>query len=289
MIQISNQQLTVRILEKGAELQSLYNHHTQLEYMWSGDPAFWGKTSPVLFPIVGGLKNNSYRYNNQTWQMGRHGVARDMMFTVVEQTSDAVTFELTHNEHSLSQYPFPFQIRIAYSLENTSLRVTYSVHNPSNTHMYFSLGAHPAFAVPLVPGTAFEDHYLQFSEAETAGIWPLSKDGAIEDQPVPYLHAQQSLPLTKELFYGDALVFKGLRSSELSIRHTIHAHGLTVSFPNFPYLGIWSARDANFVCIEPWHGIADHVRSTGKLEEKEGIITLGAHDFFECAWSVHCF
>lgn len=289
MIQISNQQLTARIHEKGAELQGLHNHHTQLEYMWCGDPAFWGKTSPVLFPVVGGLKNNSYRYNNQTWHMGRHGLARDMVFSVVEQTTDAVVFELTHTEETLTQYPFPFRLRIAYSIKDTSLRVAYSVYNPSNTTLYFSLGAHPAFAVPLVPGSSFEDHYLQFSEEETTGIWPLSQDGAIEDKPVPYLDTQQNIPLTKELFYGDALVFKGLRSSELSILHKTHPHGITVSFPHFPYLGIWSARNADFVCIEPWHGIADHVNSTGNLEEKEGIIALAAQASFECAWSVQCF
>jgi galactose mutarotase-like enzyme len=289
MLQISNGLLTAGFSEKGAELKSLVNHQTGLEYIWCGDPAFWGKTSPVLFPIVGGLRNNQYQFNDRSWHMGRHGFARDKVFRIITHGEDHITFSCTHDEASLSQYPFHFELQIMYRLRADELIVTYQVQNLIDGPMYFSIGAHPAFAVPLVNGTQFDEYHLYFNQIETAGIWPLSAEGLILDEPVPYLQEQQQIPLHKPLFYGDALVFKGLQSTALSIVHPHHEHGLTVSFSGFPYLGIWSAKDANFVCIEPWQGIADHVSSTGKLEEKEGIIQLAPNAIHTCSWQVHVY
>ncbi|MGX5816951.1 aldose 1-epimerase family protein [Chitinophaga lutea] len=285
MPEIANEFLQARLNEKGAELQSIYRKDNKLEYLWSGDPAFWGKKSPVLFPIVGGLRDNTYHYKGQTYQLGRHGFARDMVFDVAEQTAHSVSFSLRDDDSTLRQYPFPFSLRIRYALQDVSLFVQYSVQNLGDVPMYFSIGAHPAFRVPLTPDTTYEDYFLRFAEPENAPRWPLAASGLISDTPVPYLQHTQELPLRKEMFREDALVFKHLASTSLSIRSAKTPHGVEVHFPGFPYLGIWAARNADFVCIEPWYGIADHESATGNIIEKEGMLILGPDEVFQTQWS----
>ncbi|MCW3466918.1 aldose 1-epimerase family protein [Chitinophaga nivalis] len=289
MIQISNEKLTVSMAAQGAELQHIVHRENGLEYLWSGDPAFWGKKSPVLFPIVGGLKNNTYRYNGETYTLGRHGFAREQLFTVTEQGPDHAVFSLTDSPATLQVYPFRFAFHITYRLEENRLSVTYRVENKDTKPLLFSVGAHPAFKVPLVAGTTFEDYYLHFNQTETAGRYPLSPGGQIELTPVSLLEHTQELPLQKALFYEDALVFKGLQSDAISIKSRRTPHGLTLYFGGFPYMGIWSAKDADFVCIEPWCGIADNVEATGELAEKEGINELAAGSHFERTWIAEFF
>jgi len=286
---IENDLLKVEISAKGAELQSIVHKQTGLEYLWSGDAAFWGKKSPVLFPIVGGLKNNTYSYDDKTYHLGRHGFAREMTFAPGAQTDDSISFIRTSNEETWEHYPFNFTFTVGYALKENRLEVTYHVKNQSHGSMYFSVGGHPAFKVPLAPDTTFEDYYLQFSDVEDAGKWPLSKDGLIESAPVPSLENTDHLPLKKSLFYQDALVFKHLRSNSIAIVSDKTAHGLKVKFDGFPFMGIWNAKDADFVCIEPWCGIADSVNATGRLEDKEGIQLLRESEIFERSWSVELF
>lgn len=286
---LSNDHLLVSISDKGAELQSIVHHTTKLEYMWSGDPAFWGKKSPVLFPIVGGLKNNQYHFNDKRYQLGRHGFARDRVFEIAAQTDHAILFSLSADDTSLAVYPFRFVFSVGYRLEKNTIHVTYTVKNTDQQDLYFSLGAHPAFAVPLVEGTAFEDYYLQLNKKEDAGIWPLSDEGLIKENAEAFFQHTDQIPLQKSLFYGDALVFKSLRSDSISILCNKHPHGLHLTYRDFPYMGIWSTKDADFVCIEPWCGIADSIHSSGVLQEKEGIHRLNAGETFERSWSVTLF
>jgi len=286
---IYNTTLTVIIATKGAELQSIVNNNTGLEYMWSGDPAFWAKKSPVLFPVVGGLKNNQYTHNGYTYQLGRHGFAREMEFAVTAQQGNAITFTLADNAETLKNYPFHFSFSVTYTLQQNTVQVTYTVQNKDTQAILFSVGGHPAFKVPVAPGTTFTDYYLQFSHAETAGRYPLDAGGQVETYTTPVLTDASVLPLTKQLFYQDALVFKHLQSNSISIKSNATPHGLAVQFDGFPYMGIWNAKDADFVCIEPWCGIADSVNTTGRLREKEGINTLPPHQTFERTWSVTVF
>lgn len=289
MLQLSNDRLSITIAEKGAELQSLTRKDLQLEYLWSGDAAFWGKKSPMLFPVVGGLKNNSYAYKGHSYTLGRHGFARDMVFTVAEQTANSIRLLLTDNADTHKVYPFAFNFEVVYTLDDTRLTVTYRVRNTDKTDMLFSVGGHPAFRVPLAPGTTYEDYYLQFNREETAGKWPLSSEGLIERSTRPLLDHTQRLPLKKSLFYADALVLKQLASNAVTLKSDATPHGLEFHFKGFPYLGIWAAKDADFVCIEPWCGIADHVDASGQLEEKEGINQLQAGGLFERSWQVVLF
>lgn len=287
-VTIKNEFLRARIKEKGAELESLLSDETGLEYIWNADPAFWGKSSPVLFPIVGQLKSDTYFYDGKSYSLPRHGFARDMVFEVEEAGVDYVIFLLRSDGSTKLRYPFDFELRIRYFLEGNRLTVRYSVRNATEGALYFSLGAHPAFAVPLVPGTKYDDYFLAFSEEETASRWKISAGGQISD-PESFLDRSDSLPLKKELFAHDALVFKGLRSEMISIKSTMHDHGVDFSFPGWIYFGIWAAAGADFVCLEPWCGIADSVHHNQSLTEKEGIQTLLPGSSWTREWSVKCY
>ena len=286
MIKLDNEFLTVTINPKGAELTSLFNKETQLEYMWGGDPAVWGKHSPVLFPIVGTLKNNSYTYNGHSYSLSRHGFAREKNFAVDEHNSDEAVFVLVSDEESQAVFPFDFQLRLKYSLLANTLSVTYEVLNSDGQDLYFSIGAHPAFKLPLAPGTNYEDYFLEFEHQETADRWPINKEGLIENSSLNVLNNTTILPLSRKLFSKDALVFKSLKSSMVSLRSDKTPHGLEFEFSGFPFLGLWAAAGGDFVCIEPWCGIADSVDADQILEHKEGINKLISKEKFVRTWSV---
>ncbi len=285
---IENEILKIEIQPKGAELQSIYNKNLSIEYMWSGDPAYWGKKSPVLFPIVGTLKEDTYLYENKTYHLSRHGFARDMDFTVTDQTPSSITFTLTRTDDTFIKYPFQFRFDIVYSLKENQLRVMYRVVNKGNINepMYFSVGGHPAFKLPVLPGNKYNDHYLEFNKNETAGRWLISKEGLIENASTALLNDSNILTLTKELFYSDAIVLKELRSDKVKLVCKSVGEIFEFDFTGFPYLGIWAARDADFVCIEPWCGIADSVNTSQQLIKKEGIIKLDSTDQFERSWKL---
>lgn len=283
---LKNNQLTVKINPKGAELTSIFNHENQTEYLWNADPKFWGKSSPVLFPIVGALKNNVYRFEGQQYTLPRHGFARDREFIVEKSKENSVIFLLTHDENSLKIYPFKFEFRLIYSLENNTMNVTYSVKNIGENKMYFSVGGHPAFALPLAENTTYDDYYLEFNKTETFKRWGLTTEGLINTQPFDFLKDTSQLNLTKKLFYDDAIVFKNIESTSVILKSKKTNRQLKFDFGGFPYVGIWAAKDANFVCIEPWCGIADSANHNQELTEKEGINCLDMGDIFEKTWRI---
>lgn len=285
MVTIGNDFLEVSIKSKGAELINIYHKIKNQEYVWQGDPAFWGKHSPVLFPIVGSLKDNHFEYGGQLFPLSRHGFARDMEFELVNKEAETVTFLLSNKAETENVYPFLFRFYIIYQLQGASLSVTYKVENPGTGDLWFSVGGHPAFRIPLFEGSSYDEYFLEFSEKEPLQRWPISKDGLIETAPEP-VTSGNTLQLTKSLFYRDALVFKNLESQRVDLKHINGNTVLQFNFSGFPYLGIWAAKDADFVCIEPWCGIADSVNSNQQLEQKEGINRLGAGEVFERTWSV---
>lgn len=289
MINLENSRLRVAIHPMGAELKSVFQKVHQLEYIWQGDPAFWAKSSPVLFPIVGELKEKTYRYNGRSYQLSRHGFAREKEFVVTRQEADTVTFILESSAETKRVYPFDFIFSITYTLEDETLQVRYGIRNRGEDEMLFSVGGHPAFNLPLAEGTAYTDYRLEFDKMETAGRWPISKAGLIEKTPQPLLQNSKVLPLTKELFAKDAVVLKHLQSDKVQLLSDKTEHGLQFSFEGFPYLGLWAAPGADFLCIEPWRGIADNVDADGSLENKEGINRLPAGEQLEVAWSVRFF
>jgi len=289
MIILENEVLRIGLASKGAELQNILNKVFGIEYLWNGNPAFWSKHSPVLFPIVGSLKNNSYTYQGKSYQLPRHGFARDMEFEVEKQSAREITFLLKSNAETRINYPFDFEFRIRYQLMGDELSTEYIVSNTGTGILLFSVGGHPAFRLPLTSDSGFSDYYLKFEEAENLVRWPISKDGLLLPQPIPVLEDSNRLNLSKSLFYQDALVFKYPTSSEISLLSAKTKHGILFQMGEFPFLGIWSARDADFICIEPWCGIADSVNSNQQLEQKEGIEKLAPGKIFSRQWRVKIF
>jgi galactose mutarotase-like enzyme len=286
LVTIRTEDITVKINPQGAELTSLIKNNDGQEYMWSADPAFWSKRSPVLFPVVGTLKENCYYYKGERYELGRHGFARDRRFETEDKSENEVVFLLKSDEESLTVYPFHFSFRIRYRVEEESLQVSYEVLNTGSEEMYFSVGGHPAFRVPVKEGEEYSDYYLEFEKAETVGRWPISAEGLIEEFTMPLLDNSNELPLAKELFARDAIVLKDLQSQSVKLLSRKTAAGLDFSFKGFPYLGIWAAKGADFVCIEPWCGIADTVNADQQLPHKEGINSLFPGETFKRSWSV---
>jgi galactose mutarotase-like enzyme len=286
---LENDFLKIEISSTGGELQSVYNKKNQIEYLWQGDAAFWSKRSPVLFPIVGGLKNNSYQYNGEKYELGRHGFAREMVFDVVKIDSQNIKFILIVNRKTRTMYPFDFALVLTYSIENDILTCNYEVENIGYDTMYFSVGGHPAFNVPLGNATQFNDWFLQFGTLEFSSIYPLTSNGLLAEKATPYFNTTSQLQLNKSLFYNDALVFKNLASTRICLLNNINFHGLEFKFKDFPYFGIWSAKDANFICLEPWCGIADSENATGILNKKEGINRIEPKEIWNREWTVQLF
>lgn len=286
MLTLETANSRANILLKGAELCSLYHKETRTEYIWDADPAFWNKHSPILFPIVGTLKSDTYSYKGKSYSLPRHGFARDMNFVVVQQETDQVLLSLQADETTLVKYPFLFLLKVHYKLTDNALRVTYTVENEGVDNMYFSIGGHPAFKIPISDTLQFEDYELQFNQSERADIYPLSNEGFLLQNGVPFLEGTNKVLLNKELFYEDALIFKQLNSKSVRLASSKDPRFIEVSFEQFPYLGVWSKKDADFVCIEPWNGVTDLEHASGLLEDKEGICLLPPKQTWEGAWQV---
>jgi galactose mutarotase-like enzyme len=284
MIILENEKLIASFSTKGAELQSLKSKISNTEYIWSGDPKFWAKHSPILFPIVGALKENKYVYKEHSYELPRHGFARDHEFEVEPVNAKEVVFSLQQSEETLAVYPFAFSLSLRYTLSEEGLTCSYEVHNPADQELLFSIGGHPAFATP-VNGIAYTDYQLTFNADSELDYYKVV-DNLISNELVVLPLQNQKLSLQHELFYNDALVFKSLKSDKITLSNTSNAAGLEFSFEGFPYFGIWAAKDADFICLEPWCGLADGVDHDQQLQNKEGIISLAAKQSWQREWTV---
>lgn len=286
MTTIQNKYFRLAIHQKGAELGSIFNIQNNTEYLWQAAPEHWARHAPVLFPIVGKLKNNQYLYENQAYNLGQHGFARDMNFQIVEQTDTTALFLLENTPETAAFYPFAFQLYIRYTLAERKILVEYQVKNPATEKpLYFSIGAHPAFRCPLHDGENRSDYQLVFNKKETAATQYLA-DGLRTGDAAIVLNNSQNIPLTDDLFDKDALVFKNIRSTAVTLQKG-ETPIFTFHFEDFPYMGIWSKSSKSpFVCIEPWFGVADHLEHSQQLTKKEGIINLAAGQSFSCAYAI---
>lgn len=285
MISIQNNKLKANFQELGAELVSLINVESGKEIMWSGNPDFWGGISPVLFPIIGALKDEHYTYEKKTYELPRHGFARRRTFDVKKSSENEVIFELNADEESLKIYPFTFRLQIKYTLIGNQMTVSYTVENPADKNLYFSLGAHPGFAIDTKEGMQYNDYEINFSDDDQLEIHPLINNLISNETKTIWLE-NKSLPLTYELFSKDALVMTNMKSKRLILRNGKNNEKVIFSFSNFPYFGIWAAKNADFVCLEPWQGIADLENHNQELKEKFGIITLEPNTSWNANWSV---
>ena len=272
IVTISNSQLSATINTLGAELISLVKNNKN--YIWQVDETYWNKTSPILFPIVGRLKNDSYTYNGETYELPRHGFARNMEFSFDKRSEHQVIFELNETEETKQNYPFDFKLLMAYTLMDNELVIEYFVRNQSDEVLPFSIGAHPAFAIK----GNFEDYSLQFNKEDIFETNHLENESFNEKTTLVETE-NNAISLNYVLFEKDALVFKHLHSNEVVLKHQ-NQNVLKVNYDNFPYLGIWTKPNAPFLCIEPWCGLADNANHNGNIEEKEGINLLQPQEVF---------
>ena len=276
---IKNSILTAEIKHFGAELISLKTNLNK-EYIWEGNPEFWGKHSPVLFPIVGTLKNNSFHHNEIEYHLSRHGFARDMEFELIDATENSATFSLQSSAETVKVYPFEFELQIIYTLRENNLSIIYKVINKGKIAMPFSIGAHPAFTLP----NQFENYVIAFEKDESFKYYLLQNDLISNKTKKLEVH-DKKIPLNYELFEDDALIFKTIKSKSLTILENENPI-LRVHFEDFPSLGIWTKKNAPFICVEPWFGYSDTTKNYGSLFEKEGIQILESNATFHSKFSI---
>ena len=284
---LRNKSFQITINSKGAELSSFKSLISEKEYIWQGDPNIWAGHSPVLFPIVGGLKKDTYFFENKEYKLPRHGfVRRNEDLTVVTQNENSIAFQLTQNESIRKLYPFDFEFSITYKLLDGTLFVQHLVRNMGKGDMYFSLGAHPAFNCPINKGESYSDYALVFNKKETLNTWNLNDQGVITEEGEQILNDSKTIPLHEDIFENDALIFKALRSKEVKLISKKSATEVILSFSDFKSLGLWAKPKAPFVCIEPWLGYADVIDANQKLCDKEGIIKLLPKKEFMAEYSI---
>ena len=276
---ISNSALTASIKHSGAELFSIKDNQNN-EYIWEGNPDFWGKHSPVLFPIVGTLKNNTYKIKDKEYNLSRHGFARDMEFELIDKTENQAVFSLKSSVETLKKYPFEFELQLIYTINENSLDLEYKVINKGEEKMPFSIGAHPAIALP----DNIEDYAIKFEKEENLKYNLLEND-LISSNTKVLETSSGIIPLNYELFKNDALVFKTLESKSLTILKNANPY-IQVDYKDFPSLGIWTKENAPFICIEPWFGYSDTADNSGDLFKKEGILVLDAGQNFRSQFSI---
>lgn len=287
MITLENEYLTVTLNPFGAELTSVIDRQTQHEFMWQADAEFWGRHAPVLFPIVGRLKENQFKYQEHFYEMTQHGFARDSQFEVVETTDKSALFRLASSEETKKVYPFDFELFIQYRLVRQGVATKYKVINKSITEpMYYAIGGHPAFNVSQ---TLNEDDELEFDQVsfcikpqKELSYFPLSADGLIKEAEMRKVTLDR-LNLTHETFANDALVFETGEWKTMILEDKANNVQISMQTLNLPYLGVWSPypKRAGFVCIEPWAGIADAEDTSGNYVDKIGINYLEpTHEVF---------
>jgi galactose mutarotase-like enzyme len=287
MIVIENDWLKVDIARHGAEVRKVTHKKNKLDFMWTGDEAYWGRVSPVLFPIVGRLKGDHYQLDGQTYKMSQHGFLRDVEFDVAEQTPTTVSFIFESLGRFIHVYPYEFKATIRYCLIEDSLMVQWQILNENKEEMYFSIGAHPAFNIPLVENETIEDYHLNITPAANKNVSEYElKNSLIYEKGTT--NDLSTIPLTNSLFAHDALIYSNI--DKVTLVSNQSSHGVEVILQGFPFVGIWSkymetdGTIAPFVCIEPWYGIADTVDTTGNLKEKFGVNKLGAGETFQAEY-----
>lgn len=286
LFQISNDKITIQVDSMGAELKSLKDIATGREYMWNADPQYWKRTSPVLFPLVGGLKGGVYRLDEREYSMGQHGFARDMEFKLKSQVAGEIWFTLESDEKTLDKYPYPFLLELGYELAEKTVIVKWKVKNPAGERMYFSIGGHPAFLCPIDEGTRQTDYSIRLDAADQVEV-SLLDNGQVSGQTAAYKLENGCIPLTEHLFDKDALVIENDQAHSVALVKPDGEAYLTVTF-DAPLFGIWSppGKQAPFICIEPWYGRCDRTDFSGSWQEREWGQMLEAGETFKAEYRI---
>ena len=268
--------LEIKTKQSGAELTSIKLNG--IEKLHQGQ-SHWKRHAPILFPIVGQLKNGKTIINNNEYEMSQHGFARDMEFEEIE----ANKFLLKSSEETLAKFPFKFELYVQYRINGNELTTTYTVINKDNKTMYFGLGGHPAFICEYSTG----DYQIQFNKKEDTIEFMQLENGLISNEKAPNILKNNSIDLLPDTFEKDAIIMKNLKSNKLTLfNKKENKKILEFDFTGFPYLAFWSKKGAPFVCIDPWHNTTDKIDSNGKFEDKENILKLEPEQEFKCSYKI---
>ena len=264
---LENGTLRATLSTVGAELIGLEKDGRNV--IWEGDPAVWGFHAPVLFPICGGLKDDRYLYRGKEYTLQKHGFVRRAEFEIESRSDGRIVFLHRSNEETLKQYPFPYEFRVGYTLEGSSLRVDYTVTNPSDDELWFSVGAHEGYACP----EGIEEYSVLFETPETLDATPL--DGCLLAHGTVNLgRGVTELPLKYDYFAVDALVFREIKSRSVTLLHRASGRTVGLDFPGHDTFLLWTKPGAKYICLEPWCGCPNYVDGGEKLEERERILRL---------------
>lgn len=283
---IENTHLKVTVAQLGAELQSIQNAEGK-EFLWQGTAPYWEQRATNLFPYVGRLTEGAYRMDGSLYKLPIHGFAPWVDFALTEKGEDYMVFTLTDNEELYAQYPRHFVFRVCYRLENNRICVSFEVENRDAKVMYFGLGGHPGFQVPLEDGDAFTDYRLRFAPCKPKRVDFTEKcfiTGTTSDFP---LAEDQFLPLSHDLFDDDAIVLTDV-SREVTLEKVGGKHSVKVEFPQMPYVGLWhtTKSDAPFVCIEPWCSLPSKQDEIAELEKQENLLSLAPGATYQNSWNI---
>lgn len=284
--QLQNNQISVLISSVGAELQSMKKDNT--EYLWNGDSKYWKDRSPVLFPFVGRLTDGKYRLNGTEYPMGIHGFARFADYDVVEQSDARIVFETKNTEESYASYPYHFVLRISYELDGNRVNIGYSVKNESDREMYFGIGGHPGFQVPLEEGLVFGDYYLEFSEKSSPDRVGFTQACYLNGINAVFpLKSEKILPMSHDMFDNDAIVLQHA-CREVTLKSDKGQRAVTVSYPDCPYIGFWHApkTEAPYICIEPWASLPSRQDIIEEFGHKSDMIHLLSGKEYRNQWSI---
>ncbi|WOD43090.1 aldose 1-epimerase family protein [Hwangdonia lutea] len=285
---LQNSKLKIAVKTIGAELCEISSTENKTQFMWDANPNVWGSYAPNLFPIIGALKDDAYRFENKTYTLPKHGFVRHNENIVLqEQTENSLTFALFYNDETLKNYPFKFELNITFLLVDNKIEVIHRIKNVDDKTMYFSVGGHPAFKCPVFENENYNDYVLEFEHTETAKTHLINmENGLISSETKTVFNNSNTIKLTHDLFDRDALVFKDLKSTKVTLKSKLNGEILSVSFHDFPYLGIWAKPEGDYVCIEPWLGVADSENTNQNFKTKEGILALQASKVFEATYTI---
>lgn len=285
---IKNNCFTAAINLTGAQLWSIQDN-TGREYLWQGDPLTWPDKAPVLFPYIARMTDKSYTFQGQKYEMDIHGFAKDSLFQVLEHQENKLTLHLHENAETLKQYPFCFDFYITYILTENTLSVEYRVENRSQYTMYFGIGGHPGFRVPLEDDLSFEDYSVIFHEKCQPKRVAFSQDCFVLEPPFPpfALEEDQKLSLRHDLFDEDAIILENM-SREITLYSEKGCRKVTVSYPDMTYLGLWHwpHTEVPYLCIEPWSSLPSRKNVIEALEQQENLISLPAQETYVNCWSI---
>lgn len=279
---LENKELRIRINDLGAELSEIYDKTNDRQVLWDADPAYWKRHAPILFPNVGRCFENQYRTGGRTYSMGQHGFARDAKFLCTEVSETAVTHVLEASEETKKAYPYSFRLSVTHQLSGRNLTILWKVENLDHEPIYFTIGGHPAFRVPVLPETRQEEYFLTFEGQKEliCSVLDLSTGTVIPGRTQTLSLENGVCHITPDLFENDTLIFDNGQVARAGIAFPDGTPYVEVSCPGFSHFGIWQAPGAPFVCLEPWMGRCDNSGFTEELSQKPGINKVETGDTF---------